>query len=94
MFCFYFILRCKCGNCDVTLLENVPEAMCCQEIERCIESVCSDLVLQDVETPPCCVTLHPGFSAVCLEKWSLRLAACKYKTKDGHRYQQSVLEET
>ena len=28
-----------------------------------------------------CLTEHPGFKPVCLQKWSLRLAAGKNKTK-------------
>ena len=40
-----------------------------------------------------CITQHPGFQPVCLEKWSLRLAAWKYKTKGKQRYRQSGNEE-
>ena len=50
-------------------------------------------MLQEVKNPPVCVTLHPGFRPVCLERWSLRLAAGKYKTKDKRRYSQAGSEE-
>ncbi|XP_028394543.1 uncharacterized protein LOC114518750 [Dendronephthya gigantea] len=85
---------CKCNNCDTSLLQNVYEAQCCQEIDRCTKALCSDEVLQDVETPPTCVLHHPGFRINCLEKWSLRMAAPKYKTKSRRRYRQQGSEET
>ena len=40
-----------------------------------------------------CITEHPGFRPVCLEKWSLRLAASKYKTKDKQQYKQTGNED-
>ena len=83
---FLLIFRCKCGNCDTSLLQNAYEAQCCQEIERCTETLCSDEVLQDVETPPTCVLYHPGFRINCLEKWSLKMAVTKYRTKERRRY--------
>ena len=38
---------------------------------------------------PNCITNHPGFEAVCLNKWSLELAAESYKTRGGCRYKLS-----
>ena len=35
-----------------------------------------------------CVTDHPGFPAVCLNRWLLDLAVETFKTRDGHRYSQ------
>ena len=32
-----------------------------------------------------CITDHPGFKPVCLEKWSLRMAADKFRTKKQER---------
>ena len=89
LFIFLSSLRCSCGNCDVELLENVYECRCCSEIDQCVEALSSDLVMEVVEIPPLCVTLHPGFRSVCLDKWSLRSSAGKYKTKDKKRYRQS-----
>ena len=40
-----------------------------------------------------CITEHPGFRPVCLEKWSLRLAASKYKTKAKQQYTQKGDED-
>ena len=57
------------------MLQNIHEAQCCQDIEKCIEELQSDEVLQDVETPPSCITHHPGFRVNCLEKWWLRLSS-------------------
>ena len=48
----------------------------------------SDLVLQDLADGQeiKCITEHPGFRPVCLEKWSLRMAADKFRTKGKQRY--------
>lgn len=56
----------------------------------------SELVLQDLPegtTTIKCITDHPGFKPVCLEKWSLRMAAEKFRTKTKQRYQQTGTEE-
>ena len=87
--------RCKCGNCNVVLLQNISECYCCCELEGCKESMKSDLVLQDLfpDVNLTCTTEHPGFQPVCLQKWSLRLAADKFKTKGKERYRQTGSEE-
>jgi len=45
----------------------------------------SDAVLQDIPegTTIKCITDHPGFKPVCVEKWSLRMAAHKFGTKQS-----------
>ena len=48
--------------------------------------------LQDDETLKC-ITVHPGSQPVCLEKWSLRLVALKYKIKAKQHYKQKGNEE-
>ena len=40
-----------------------------------------------------CITQHPGFNPVCLQKWSLRLAAGKFKKKGKPQYRQKGSEE-
>lgn len=67
-------------------MENAYEMQCCREIAACIDVLKSDDVLEDLETPPDCITYHPGFAVNCLEKWTLRLAASKYKRKDRRKY--------
>ncbi|XP_046841138.1 uncharacterized protein LOC124435242 [Xenia sp. Carnegie-2017] len=83
---------CKCGFCQVTLLQNPQEAWCCQELKPVAESLTHQSVLADLSSIPCCVTLHPGFKPVCLEKWSLKMAARKYKTKEQRRYKETGSE--
>ncbi|XP_068677073.1 uncharacterized protein [Montipora foliosa] len=89
-------LKCKCSNCGITSLQNISECYCCSELEGCLESMKSDLVLQDLapDATLTCITKHPGFQAVCLQKWSLRLAAGKYKTKGKQMYRQTGCEES
>lgn len=91
MFVFF---RCTCGNCVITSLQNISECYCCSELEGCQDSMKSDLVLEDIgaDVTLKCVTEHPGFRPVCLQKWSLRLAAGRYKTKGKQTYRQTGSE--
>lgn len=91
----FSIARCECGNCSVFLLQNISECYCCKELEGCGESLETDLVQQDFSpnTSLNCVTDHPGFNPVCLQKWSLRMAAGKFKTKGKQQYRQKGSEE-
>ena len=64
------------------------------EIDKCVESLESDRVQQDVRGRSLSYIVdHPGFAPVCLEKWSLLLAADRLKTKNKARYQQTGSEE-
>ena len=63
------------------LTVNPKECLCCHELEGCMEALDSEEVQRDVNETLLCVTDHPGFESVCLKKWSLRLAADKYKTR-------------
>ena len=87
--------RCNCGHCVRELLQNTFECYCCCELEGCIKVMESEEVLQDFPpgTTLNCVTEHPGFNAVCLQKWSLKQSAWQYKTKSNRRYKQSVESE-
>ena len=87
-----FRFRCKCGNCHLDFLQNAMECQCCQEIDECKESLSSELVLCEVDSTPNCVILHPGFDPVCLNRWSLRSAAAKYRAQDGTKYRQTGTE--
>ena len=89
------ICRCQCGNCDLQFLQNISECYCCCELEGCVEALTGDLVLQDLpeDAKLTCITQHPGFNPVCLQKWSLRLASHKYRTKGKKRYSQTGSEE-
>jgi hypothetical protein len=39
-----------------------------------------------------CITEHPGFNLICLQKWSLRMSADRYKTKSKAKYAQTQKE--
>ena len=80
--------RCSCGNSSLELLQNVSECSCCREIQGCIDSLeMMEEALRDFPpgTKLTCVTEHLGFSPVCLQKWSLKQGAWKYKTKGNQR---------
>ena len=78
-----FKCRCQCGSFDLQFLQNISKCYCCCELEGCVEALTSELVLQDLpeDAKLTCITQHPGFHPVCLQKWSLRLASHKYRTK-------------
>ena len=90
-----FMRRCTCGNCERDLLTNISECYCCKELAGCVESLTREIVLEDLEEGKelCCITEHPGFRPVYLEKWSLRLAGGKYRTKERVYYMKTGLEE-
>lgn len=87
--------RCSCGNCDRQLLQNLSECYCCKELEGCEEALNSNLVQRDIQPDLTlqCITAHPGFKPVCLEKWSLHVAADQFRTKSRERYRETGLEE-
>jgi len=64
-------------------------------LEGCQDSKKSDLALEDIGADVIlkCVTECPGIKPVCLQKWSLRLAAGKYKTKGKQTYHQTGSKE-
>jgi len=62
-------------------------------MEACIEALNDEWVLQEFESAPQCITLHPAYNNTCLERWSLRLAAGKYRTIDRKSYHQTGSEE-
>ncbi|XP_078363732.1 uncharacterized protein LOC144647935 [Oculina patagonica] len=79
------------GEC----LTNISECYCCKELEGCCEALTSEIVQEDLEEGQelLCITEHPGFRPVCLEKWSLRLASGKYRTKAKQAYKKTGSEE-
>ncbi|XP_078495353.1 P2X purinoceptor 7-like [Ciona intestinalis] len=61
---------CSCSNCSIQ--ETAKECICCKECSKTLEMICSAKECD-------CITVHPGFSAVCLNKWSLDVAWNTYK---------------
>jgi hypothetical protein len=49
-------------------------------------------MLQSEQDELTCTIDHPGFPAICLNRWSLEHAADNFKN-DGHRYKQSCSKE-
>lgn len=86
---------CLCGNCDRQLLQNLSECYCCKELEGCKEALDTELVVRDIQpnVKLQCITQHPGFRPVCLEKWSLRMAADRFRTKSKAKYKETGSEE-
>ena len=93
LFSMFYILRCSCGKCSTAFLQNANECCCCKDMEKCVEALSDDWVLQEMQTVPECITFHPAFKTVCLERWSLRLSAGKYRRIDRKSYRQTGSEE-
>eukprot|EP00112_Aurelia_sp_Birch-Aquarium-sp1_P020813 Seg5447.1 transcript_id=Seg5447.1/GoldUCD/mRNA.D3Y31 product="hypothetical protein" protein_id=Seg5447.1/GoldUCD/D3Y31 len=83
---------CKCGHCSVQHFTKPKECSCCTEIERCAVALNDESVVQEVGSVPTCITEHPAFRPLCLERWSLKYAADRYKTKFHRRYRQTNSE--
>eukprot|EP00112_Aurelia_sp_Birch-Aquarium-sp1_P001201 Seg1123.3 transcript_id=Seg1123.3/GoldUCD/mRNA.D3Y31 product="hypothetical protein" protein_id=Seg1123.3/GoldUCD/D3Y31 len=84
---------CKCGKCSLETLQNENECWCCTEIEGCVLAMNDFEVLEDVGASLTCVTEHPGFEAVSLNNYGLRLSAGAYKRKNATRYQRTGSEK-
>ena len=64
-------------------MDRRQECVCCQEVEKIKAlNVCS-VEMGEVESEPTCITLHPGFRAVCLNKYVLRTAWYQYRQQYG-----------
>ncbi len=89
------ICRCKCGHCSLTYITKKEELSCCTEIQQCMDALTDELVIADIGegTKLRCITEHPGFAEVCLARWSLRVAAARFKTRGNQRYRQRESEE-
>ncbi|XP_020897215.1 uncharacterized protein LOC110236076, partial [Exaiptasia diaphana] len=79
---------CKCGRCKSEYLQNSNEYVCCKEIDSCVDALANEEVLEDTQTLPACITNHPGFNTVCLDKWSLKTSAEKFRCRDRSKYKQ------
>ena len=76
------------------LTMSAKESMCWKEIEKCVESLANVNVCDESGSQqPKCIVDHPGFAAVCLNRWSLEIAADNFKTRGGHRYNQTGSKE-
>ena len=73
-------------------LTKPKECSCCTEIDQCAVALSDGSVVEEVGSIPKCKTEHPGFRPLCLERWSLKYAADRYKTKFGRRYPQTNSE--
>ncbi|CAB3980362.1 Hypothetical predicted protein, partial [Paramuricea clavata] len=76
---------CNCGNCDIQNLVEAKECRCCTEIQKCVDGM--NLVTADKDATMCIIN-HPGFVAICINRWSLELASDNFKTRGGQKYRQ------
>ena len=75
------LYRCCCGNCIV--MSTPEECVCCYEYPA-IESKMKECGVEaESSQAKACITNHPGFSAVCLNKWVMQMSYNGYKQDHG-----------
>ena len=74
--------RCVCGLCESMATEK--ECRCCLENDN-VRAVVEDIDEEDLESSQdiTCVTQHPGFKAICLNRYSLDMSYYAYKQHYG-----------
>ena len=77
--------RCNCGNCQ--RLNLVQECVCCSEIDCVVAKNNEAVEAEGLAEPPVCITQHPGFEAVCLNRWVLQTAWYQYKQQYHDSYE-------
>lgn len=77
--------RCQCGNCQ--RLNRVQECVCCSEIDCVVAKNNEAVEAEGLAEPPVCITQHPGFHAVCLNRWVLQTAWYQYKQQYHEAYE-------
>ena len=61
--------------------------MCCSEIDRIVAKNQEAIEFEGLIEPPHCITQHPGFHAVCLNRWVLQTAWSQYKQQYNEPYE-------
>ncbi|XP_068674676.1 uncharacterized protein [Montipora foliosa] len=61
------------------VLGRVEACICCQEIEAVQNKLIEAVTSGEREEQPQCITQHPGFHAVCINRWVLQVAWYQYK---------------
>ena len=79
------LFRCTCDNCQI--MDRREECICCQEIEEVLNTNLNAVFEGDISETPTCITQHPGFLAVCTNKWVLRTAWFQYKQQYQDSYE-------
>ena len=77
--------RCKCESCP--RLNRVVECVCCTEIDCVVAKNNEAVEAEGLAEPPVCTTHHPGFHAVCLNRWVLQTAWYQYKQQYQDSYE-------
>ena len=77
--------RCECGSCQ--RLNRVVECVCCAEIDCVVAKNNEAVEAEGLAEPSVCITQHPGFHAVCLNRWVLQTAWYQYKQQYQDSYE-------
>lgn len=68
-------------------MTRVVECLCCSEIDCVLAKNNEAVEVEGLDGPPVCITQHPGFSAVCLNRWVLQTAWFQYKQQYADAYE-------
>lgn len=67
-------------------MDTINECVCCQEITA-TQNMCLNHEDEGTASEHNCITQHPGFSAVCLNKWVLQTAWYQYRQQYNNAYE-------
>ncbi|XP_068697248.1 uncharacterized protein [Montipora foliosa] len=76
---------CTCQNCQI--LNRNEECTCCSEFPQICDKNKEAVEMGEVAEAPVCITQHPGFQAVCLNRWVLQTAWYQYKQQYSQSYE-------
>ena len=76
---------CTCENCQI--LNRNEECRCCSEFPKMCNEIREAVEMGEVAEAPVCITQHPGFQAVCLNKWVLQTAWYWHKQQYSQSYE-------
>ncbi|XP_078356368.1 P2X purinoceptor 7-like [Oculina patagonica] len=76
---------CTCGNCQV--MGRAEACVCCREIEAVQNKNTEAVTSGECAEQPQCITQHPGFHAICLNRWVLQVAWYQYKQQYKAAYE-------
>ena len=68
-------------------MTRVVECLCCSEIDCVLAKNNEAVEAEGLDESPVCITQHPGFSAVCLNRWVLQMAWFQYKQQYADAYE-------
>ena len=65
-------------------MDRQVECVCCHEVQQVKSKLIEATEVDGLDVDPSCITSHPGFLAVCTNRWVLQTAWYQYKQHYGN----------